>query len=385
MPTYTPASIPSTYPELLSAVCRGLVHRETEYDFVPPGESPQRASFVSVPNPPPRPIPMKTSPRFSPLRPLTRTLCTLAFAGAVVLSATAQPPAGQPSQPPGGRGGGRGPAFQIVIGPAAPVPAAVAIPRPTEAEIAQANAALKKFLASDRAAQDLAAKYPGLIAVTPPRFNVAASYTRSNVRSDQRHNQFVEQAKAGNIDVLFHGDSITDWWQQAGPQGGKEVFEKYFGGLKVANFAIAGDTTQGLLWGLKNGEGEGFSPKAIMLMIGTNNTGSSSGPEIAEGVGAVVQELRTRFPAAKVLLLAIFPRGAGPIDANRLKNDEANKIIARLDDNKNVFFWDIGAKFLDDKGAFLPGLFRFDNLHPAAPGYEVWAEAVKDKLAELMK
>ena len=330
---------------------------------------------------------MKTVRPFPSLRSLTRVLCTLALAGAVVLSATAQPPpAAQPGQPPGGaRGGGRGGFAPIVIGPAAPVPAVVAIPRPTDAEIAQANDAVNKLLASDRAAKALQAKYPGLITVTPPRFNVAASYTRSNVRSDQRHNLFVEQAKKGDIDILFHGDSITEWWQQAGPQGGKEVFDKYFGGQKIANFAIAGDTTQGLLWGLKNGEGEGFSPKAIMLKIGTNNTGSSTGPEIAEGVGAVVQELRTRFPAAKVLLLAIFPRGAGPTDANRLKNDEANKIIAKLHDNRNVFFLDIGSKFLDDKGAFQSGLFRGDNLHPAAPGYEVWALAVKDKLAELMK
>ena len=46
---------------------------------------------------------------------------------------------------------------------------------------------------------------------------------------------------------------------------------------------------------------------------------------------------------------------------------------------------DIGAKFLDEKGVFLPGAFRPDKLHPSAKGYEIWGEAVKDKLAELMK
>ena len=57
--------------------------------------------------------------------------------------------------------------------------------------------------------------------------------------------------------------------------------DKYFGNIKTANFAIAGDTTQGVLWGLKNGEGQGFQPKAVMLMIGTNNSGQSTAPEIA--------------------------------------------------------------------------------------------------------
>ena len=94
-------------------------------------------------------------------------------------------------------------------------------------------------------------------------------------------------------------------------------------------------------------------------------------------------ELR-RISAAKILLLAIFPRGL-PGDPVRDKIAEVNQIIARLDDQKNVFYMDIGRKFLDDKGVFLPESFRPDNLHPQAKGYEIWGEAVGAKLAELMK
>ena len=64
---------------------------------------------------------------------------------------------------------------------------------------------------------------------------------------------------------------------------------------------------------------------------------------------------------------------------------EANRIISRLDDQKHVFYLDIGAKFLDGNGVFLPDTFRADNLHPQAKGYDIWGAAVKDKLAELMK
>jgi lysophospholipase L1-like esterase len=139
-----------------------------------------------------------------------------------------------------------------------------------------------------------------------------------------------------------------------------------------------------VLWGLKNGEGQGFQPKAVMLMIGTNNSGNYTAPEIAEGVGAVILELRRNFPNAKILLLAIFPRGM-PNDPVRDKLAEVNRLISRLDDKRNVFYLDIGAKFLDEKGYFLPDAFRPDNLHPQAKGYEIWGEAVKDKLAELLK
>ena len=106
--------------------------------------------------------------------------------------------------------------------------------------------------------------------------------------------------------------------------------------------------------------------------------------EIAEGVGAVVLEMRKDFPNAKILLLAIFPRGV-PGDPVRDKIAEVNRIISRLDDQKHVFYLDIGAKFLDEKGVFLPDSFRPDNLHPMAKGYDIWGAAVKDKLAELMK
>jgi len=301
-------------------------------------------------------------------------------------TASAQAPAapGAPGQAPGGGfpGGGRGNFAPVVIGPSAPVPPAVAIPRPTPAELEQTNAALKRLIDADTSpAQPLLKKFQSLMFLQPPRMNVAATFTQTNQRMGPRHGGFVATAKQGNIDLLLHGDSITDWWQL---DANKPVFDKYFGTIHTANFAVAGDTTQGVLWGLRNGEGQGFQPKAVMLMIGTNNTGQSTGPEIAEGVGAVVMELRRDFPSAKILLLAIFPRGV-PGDPVRDKIAEVNQIISRLDDQKTVFYMDIGKKFLDDRGVFLPDSFRADNLHPQAKGYDIWGEAVSAKLADLMK
>src|SRR5215471_14869202 len=290
--------------------------------------------------------------------------------------------------PPGIPGVGRGGFAPVQIGPPAPVPAEVAIPRPTPAELEQTNAELKRLIASDKSpAQPLLKKFESLMMLQPPRLNTAAAYTQTAQRRGARHEGFVADAQRGNIDLLLHGDSITDWWLQ---DANKPVFDKYFGNIRTANFAIAGDTTQGVLWGLHNGEGQGFQPKAIMLMIGTNNTGgtnnagTSTAAEIAEGVGAVVQELRTDFPQAKILLLAIFPRGV-PGDSVRDKIADINKIIAKLDDQRHVFYLDIGAKFLDEKGYFLAGSFLPDNLHPVAKGYDIWGAAVKDRLADLMK
>jgi lysophospholipase L1-like esterase len=269
------------------------------------------------------------------------------------------------------------------IGPPAPVPPEVAMLRPSADELTQINDALKKFVATDKsAASALLRKYESLLLLPPPRLNTAATFTQTTQRRGPRHEGFVEIAKKGEIDLLLLGDSITDWWVQN--DDNRQMFQKYFGGIRTANFAIAGDTTQGVLWGLRNGEGQGFSPKAVMLMIGTNNMGGHTAPEVAEGIGAIVLELQRNFPNAKVLLLAIFPRGR-PGDPIRDKVAETNRIISRLDDGKRVFYMDIGTKFLDETGVFLPDAFRTDNLHPAAKGYDIWGAAVLLKLAELLK
>ena len=128
----------------------------------------------------------------------------------------------------------------------------------------------------------------------------------------QRHDGFVTRAKQGDIDLLLQGDSITDGWNG----GGRAVWQKEFGGWKMANFGIGGDTCQNIIYRSTNGELEGFKAKAIMLMIGTNNTRSYTGEEIAAGVTKIVDVMKEKQPQAKILLLAIFPRGVDVKDVN---------------------------------------------------------------------
>jgi lysophospholipase L1-like esterase len=284
---------------------------------------------------------------------------------------------------PGRGGGGRGFFGRGQVsppGPPAPVPPEVAIPRPSADEIARMSADLKQFIATSPD-KELLQKWESLITVQMPRDNPCIRPTGS--AQNPRHQAFLNIATNGDFDILFLGDSITDLINVdndgQGNPGGKGPFNKYFDGVKIANFGISGDSTQGVLWRLQNGEGKGRKPKAVMLMIGTNNTGGASGAEIAEGIGAIVLELRNDFPDAKIMLLAIFPRGSGPNDSNRRKCEEANKIIAKLDDQKHVFFTDINAKFLNENGGLI-GFRTSDHLHPVEEGFEIWASSVAPTL-----
>jgi lysophospholipase L1-like esterase len=198
-----------------------------------------------------------------------------------------------------------------------------------------------------------------------------------------RHESNVAAAKKGGVDLLFLGDSITDGWRWGQGHGGLNVWPKYYAARHAANFGIGGDRTEHVLWRLEHGEVDGIKPKVVVLLIGTNNTGRNTPPEIVEGVTAVVQELHTKLPESKVLLLAIFPRGEkdNPV---REQIKEINRQLAKLDDGKTVRFLDLGPKFLEPDGTLSRELAP-DLLHVNEKGYQIWADAMEGTLAEMMK
>jgi lysophospholipase L1-like esterase len=206
--------------------------------------------------------------------------------------------------------------------------------------------------------------------------------TEPRPRDDARHQSFLEVARAGDIDLLFVGDSITDWWRQ--PQRGLPVWNEYFAPLKAANFGIAGDTTQGVLWRMQNGELDGFQAKLIVLMLGTNNINRNPNDDIADGDRAIVQEFLTRQPRAKVLLLGVFPRGPLADNPFRASIKAINSKLATFADNQRVFYMDIGDRFLAPDGT-LPADIMPDGLHPNEKGYRIWAEAIAGRVKELMQ
>jgi lysophospholipase L1-like esterase len=218
-----------------------------------------------------------------------------------------------------------------------------------------------------------------------------------------KHEKINARAKQGDVDLIFIGDSITDLWQVKGPKGGAEVWEKYYGNRKAMNAGIGGDRTQHVLWRLDNGNIDGIHPKLAVIMIGTNNVGSNTPQEVAEGIKAIVGKVREKLPETKILLLGIFPRGQLPemtsdmtdeehakaeskrkaTELQRKQNAEASKLASDVADNQTMFYMDIGDKFLEADGTLSKDIMP-DYLHPNAKGYEIWAEAIEPKVTELL-
>jgi lysophospholipase L1-like esterase len=194
-------------------------------------------------------------------------------------------------------------------------------------------------------------------------------------------------AKPGQWDLVLIGDSITAGWQSGAPAG---LWAKHFPAYRTLNLGIAADKTENVLWRLGfPGTLDGYQPKLFVLMIGTNNTGHRFGTETADntaqGVRAILDTLAAKAPDAKILLLAIFPRGEA---IKRQRNDEVNRQIEKLADNQKVFWLDLSQHFLDSAGTLSKRLFKDEKpfpIHLTAEGYEVWAKAMQPRIEELMK
>jgi lysophospholipase L1-like esterase len=214
---------------------------------------------------------------------------------------------------------------------------------------------------------------PGAACVPAPRANPANWMSR--------HEKFVAQAKGGNIDILFMGDSITDNWRSKG----SNVWNESYAPRQAANFGIGGDRTQHVLWRIENGELDGIHPKVTVLMIGTNNSKSDSADDIARAIGMIIDVIHSKIPETKILLLAIFPRNRQTDTPEMLETiRQVNEQIARYDNGSSVKFLDINAKFLGPDGKVHADIMA-DYLHPTEKGYKIWAAAMDPTLDEMMK
>lgn len=216
--------------------------------------------------------------------------------------------------------------------------------------------------------------------------------TKKLPRDVARHKEFLKRIEASNGagDVIFLGDSITNGWE-----GQKKTWEESFGACKPVNLGIGGDQTGHVLWRITEGkELADLKPKAAVIMIGTNNVGGQSPEQIAEGIKAIIDELKKQKPEIKILLLAVFPRGnkndadketkTVPADKLNKKIPAINAIIAKYDDGKTVFYKDIGKEFLTKDGGISAEIMP-DYLHLSGKGYELWGKAIKADVEKLAK
>src|SRR5687767_3814033 len=212
---------------------------------------------------------------------------------------------------------------------------------------------------------------------------------RTDRNSQIAHEQLLEKARRGRIDVYFAGDSITRRWGATDYPELLANWRKNFFGWNAANFGWGADTIQNILWRLENGELDDVHPKVIVLLGGTNNVGGAAATgnedarvdDVSRGIKAVLDVMRAKAPQATIVLTAIFPR-----NDNMAVMPAINRINARIAtfaDGKTIRFLNINDRLADAEGRLLDGMMH-DRLHPTVQGYQVWADALKVILTELL-
>lgn len=183
------------------------------------------------------------------------------------------------------------------------------------------------------------------------------------------------------VDLVFLGDSITQGWENEGKAAWTASFAKY----NAVALGFGGDRTENLLWRLQHDELDGMRPKAVVVMIGTNNTGDRlEDPAFTvAGIKRNLDEIRRRQPQAKVLLLALFPRGEKPDDLMRRHNARINALLPQLADGKQVVFLDIGRALTNPDGTLSKDILP-DWLHLSPQGYEIWARSLDATLTPML-
>ena len=220
-----------------------------------------------------------------------------------------------------------------------------------------------------------------LVAVAGPLSVSKANDPSSGWRGEgwwmKRHQAKLAEIRAsdGAFDLVMLGDSITHQWDDVGAKSLAKMREEF----KVLNLGFGGDGTPELLWRMENGELDGYTAKAFMLMIGTNSRGSEDA-DIAEGIVTAIRLVLERHPESKVLVLPIFPTCRDPLIwlRTRLRRADARVFLDCVDD-KRVFWCDFGAKFLEPDGSISTRMMG-DYVHPAVAGYEIWREAIRPYL-----
>jgi lysophospholipase L1-like esterase len=214
---------------------------------------------------------------------------------------------------------------------------------------------------------------------------------RKDENSKIAHEQLLAKRKQGRIDVYFEGDSIARRWGATDYPQLLENWKQNFFGWNAADFGWGADRVENILWRLENGELDEVNPKVIVLLAGTNNVGNhvpregidKAAANVSKGLEAVVRLMQEKAPNAFIILTAIFPRNDEMSIMPEI--DLINAHLAKMADGRKIRYLNINDKLADANGKLYDGMMNErDKLHPMLKGYQVWADALKPMLAEIL-
>jgi lysophospholipase L1-like esterase len=193
---------------------------------------------------------------------------------------------------------------------------------------------------------------------------------------------------AKTADVVFMGDSITDFWQQ--PR-----FGGFFPGKNYADRGISAQTTPQMLIRFRP-DVIALKPKAVVILAGTNDIAGNTGPmtddEIENNLASMSELAKAN--GIRVVLASILPVSQYHNANATVAPQTTRRPMARIQAinawiksyaaaNKHVYL-DYYSAMLDSKG-MLKAEFSEDDLHPNAAGYAAMTPLAEAAIAQALR
>lgn len=173
-------------------------------------------------------------------------------------------------------------------------------------------------------------------------------------------------AAAGGAQVIFMGNSITDFWINTSPD--------FFAKNHYVDRGISGQTTPQMLVRFR-ADVIDLHPKVVLILAGTNDIAGNTGPstlEMIENNLASMADLakahRVKVILCSVLPVYDYPWKPGTYPAEKIK--ALNKWMAAYSRKNGCDYLDYYSSLVDDRGGMKPGLSK-DGVHPTLAGYQV--------------
>ncbi len=184
------------------------------------------------------------------------------------------------------------------------------------------------------------------------------------------------------FDVIFIGDSLTEFWTSIG----KASWPEKFAPLKCANCGISGDRAEHVLYRISRLDFRRATPRAFVLLMGTNNLGMEN-PDKPEDVARAILNatamLTKRHPQSKIVILGIPPSGVEPKTPLRESIKQTDALLAKASLPAQASFISTYDLFADEADRWREGL-TLDGTHFSAAGYTKLADLLVPKLKELL-
>jgi lysophospholipase L1-like esterase len=185
----------------------------------------------------------------------------------------------------------------------------------------------------------------------------------------KRHREVIARLKAKPPATVVIGASVVAGWE-AHPESWSAVF----GESGAANLGFRGDHAGNVLWRIGNGELAGLAPGRVIVFAGMDGLAGETPEEVLEGADAICRAIRSKLPAARILVIGVLPRADGK--ASTADPDTVNYLLqTRLHPRSGIDVFDPGNAFRKVDGTVDVGFFA-DGVMPNAAGYAVLAKAL---------